>query len=84
MTDRTSLDISGPPENFREVGRNLPGTQIVIKKANETDDDGKNDDIQDRFAIEEEISSWDTLKTPNRRPRPSMARDFCIQVTMGK
>jgi long-chain-fatty-acid--CoA ligase ACSBG len=40
FTDKTSLDYLGPPEAFREVGRNLPGTQIIIKKANNADDDG--------------------------------------------
>ena len=40
LTDKTSLDINGPLQNFREVGRSFPGTQLIIKKANQKDDDG--------------------------------------------
>jgi long-chain-fatty-acid--CoA ligase ACSBG len=41
FTDQTSLDYLGPPEAFREVGRNLPGTQITIIKTNESEEDGR-------------------------------------------
>jgi long-chain-fatty-acid--CoA ligase ACSBG len=41
FTDKTSLNISSGPEAFREVGRNLPGTELVIKRAAPNDEDGE-------------------------------------------
>lgn len=32
MTDMSSLDIYGPLDGFREVGRSLPGTEMTIIK----------------------------------------------------
>ncbi len=32
LTDATSLDVNGSLDTFREVGRSIPGTEIMIKK----------------------------------------------------
>ena len=81
FTDQTSLDYLGPPEAFREVGRNLPGTQIIIVKANEADDDGTYCSIQVRSATEAETSSWDTTRIHRKQPRQSTATDICTLET---
>lgn len=40
FTDERSFKDTGTLDDFREVGRNLPGTQLTIIKANEADEDG--------------------------------------------
>ena len=40
LSDKDSLDINGPLDSFREVGKNIPGTDIVIMKQAPNDQDG--------------------------------------------
>ena len=82
LTNQDSLDINGPLQNFREVGYNFPGTQLIIKKANPKDDDGTFYIIQVRFAIEEEMCLWATSKMMNRLQKQQTAKVTCIQETM--
>ena len=70
MTDMSSLDLYGPLEGFREVGRSLPGTEIAIIKSSPQEDDGIILTIQVRFAIEAETPSWDTTKILKKHPKP--------------
>lgn len=40
LSDKDSLDVNGPLDGFREVGKNIPGTDIVIMKQTPNDQDG--------------------------------------------
>lgn len=37
----SSLNLFGPLEGFREVGRSLPGTEMMIAKSSPEEEDGK-------------------------------------------
>ena len=68
MTDEDSLDIYGSLDGFREVGRSMPGTDLMIHKTDPKEDDGKIVIIQVKFATEEGIPSWGTTKT-HKKPQ---------------
>ena len=69
LTDMSSLDLFGPIEGFREVGRSLPGTEMIIAKSSPQEEDGKISVIQVRYVIEAETLSWVTTKILKKRPK---------------
>jgi len=82
LTDMSSLDLFGPLEGFREVGRSLPGTEMTIVKSSPNDDDGTFVMTQVKFAIEEETPSWAIIKILKKHPKLLMKMDFYTQVIM--
>lgn len=70
--------------SLREVGSNIPGTQIKIMKENPREQDGNYDVIQEKYAIEGETFLWDTLRIQNNQTKSLTRMVTCIQGIWAK
>lgn len=68
---------------MKEVGSNIPGTEIKIAKENPKDDEGTVALMQDRYATAAAMFSWATTRSQRKPTSASMKMVTCTRGILG-